>query len=230
VQIHTATKQPCRRPVAPMGEGAESSLPSASEDLCGCGATTRGSEDAALVARCLRGDASAWTALVQRYQRLVYAVARRIGHDEHTAADVFQIVFSRLVAHLPRIADPQRLQAWIVTTAKREALLQRARGQRTVSMTRADDSADDTAEWDVADDSPSPEDALADLQQADQVRRALDGMDVRCRDMLLLLFAGDDERPAYDEVARRLGMPVGSIGPTRSRCLDKLRRLIAATQ
>ena len=83
-------------------------------------------DDAALVARCLRGEARAWAALVQRYQRLVYAIVRRIGLDEHAAADVFQTVFARLVQHLPRIADPHRLQAWIVTTAKREALLQRS--------------------------------------------------------------------------------------------------------
>ena len=83
------------------------------------------------MARCRRGDAAAWAVLVQRYQRLVYAIVTRMGLDEHGAADVFQTVFARLVQHLPRIADPSRLQAWIVTTAKREALLQRKRGQRT---------------------------------------------------------------------------------------------------
>jgi len=183
-------------------------------------------DDAALVARCLRGDGSAWEALVKRYQRLVYAIVRRIGLDEHAAADVFQNVFSRLVAHLPKIADPSRLQAWIVTTAKREALLQRSRGQRTVSMTRDDEASGDGAEWDMADDTPGAEQALDDLQQADQVRRALDRLDERCRTLLTLLFADDDERPAYDEVARRLGTSVGSIGPTRARCLDKLRKLV----
>ena len=76
-------------------------------------------DDAALVSRCRRGEAPAWAALVHRYQRLVYAIVRRVGLDEHAAADVFQTVFSRLVEHLPRIADPQRLQAWIVDDARR---------------------------------------------------------------------------------------------------------------
>lgn len=183
-------------------------------------------DDASLVARCLRGDASAWNALVQRYQRLVYTIVRRIGLDEHGAADVFQTVFSRLIQHLPRIADPQRLQAWIVTTAKREALLQRKLGQRTVSTTWADDSMDEAGDWDLPDESPIAEEALADLQQANQVRNALDRLDVRCRELLMLLFREDDDRVAYDEVARRMGISVGSIGPTRARCLDKLKTFV----
>ena len=183
-------------------------------------------DDASLVARCLRNEAAAWAVLVQRYQRLVYAVARRVGLDEHGAADVFQTVFTRLVQHLPRIQDPARLQAWIVTTAKREAILQRQRGQRTVSMTQADDALEDAAEWDLADESPIAEEALADLQQLNQLRGALDRLDVRCRDLLLLLFRDEDDKLSYDEVARRMGSTVGSIGPTRARCLDKLRKFV----
>lgn len=186
-----------------------------------------GEDDASLVARCAHGDAAAWSLLVQRYQRLVYAIVRRIGLDEHGAADVFQTVFARLVEHLPRIADPTRLQAWIVTTAKREALLQRRRGQRTVSMTRSDDSSDEASgEWDLADEAPIAEDALDELQQLNGLRAALDRLDERCRELLLMLFRDEDDRLSYEDVARRLGTSVGSIGPTRSRCLDKLRRSV----
>jgi RNA polymerase sigma factor (sigma-70 family) len=189
-------------------------------------------DDAAVVARCRRGEGAAWEALVHRYQRLVYAIVRRVGLDEHAAADVFQTVFARLVEHLPRIADPQRLQAWIVTTAKREALLALRRGRRTVSMTRADDAGDAgdagdlMAEFDIADDAPLPEDALAELQQQDLVRRALDRMDARCRELLLMLFREDGDTLPYEDVAQRLGLAVGSIGPTRARCLAKLRGLV----
>jgi RNA polymerase sigma factor (sigma-70 family) len=184
-------------------------------------------EDAALVARCLAGDRTAWAALVQRYQRLVYAVARRIGLDEHGAADVFQTVFERLVQHLPGIVDPSRLQAWIVTTTKREALSQRRRSQRDISMTRVTDADDAGAdEWDIADATPIAEEALAELQLQNQMRNALDRLDARCRDLLLLLFRDEDDKLSYDEVARRLGTTVGSIGPTRARCLDKLRKLV----
>ena len=86
-------------------------------------------DDAALVARCRSGDGAAWAALVRRYQRIVYAIAMRTGADEHAAADVFQTVFARLHEHLPRLSPPERLQAWIVTTAKREALRMRQIGR-----------------------------------------------------------------------------------------------------
>lgn len=185
-------------------------------------------DDAALVARCRRGDGTAWALLVRRYQRLVYAVVLRAGLDEHAAADVFQTVFARLVEHLPRLTQPDRLQAWIVTTAKREALRARQLGQRTVSMTRDEDDEGQGLEDSLADDAPLAEQALDELQQLHLLRLALDRLDPRCRDLLLLLFRDEDERPPYDEVARRLGMATGSLGPTRSRCLDKLRRLVEA--
>lgn len=189
-------------------------------------------DDASLVARCRRGDGSAWAALVQRYQRLVYAIVRLVGDDEHAAADIFQTVFSPLLQHLPMLDDPSRLQAWIVTTAKREALLQRKRAQRTVSMHRSgDDTAGGTAgwsaDWEPADEASGPERQLDDLQQLHAVRQAMDRLDARCRDLLALLFTDDDQRVPYEEVGRRLGLPVGSIGPTRARCLGKLRGLMA---
>ena len=182
-------------------------------------------DDAVLVARCRDGDETAWSALVHRYQRLVYAIVMRAGLDPHAAADVFQTVFSRLVTHLGRIQQPERLQAWIVTTAKREALLMRARNARTTSLTRDEEGDGDGPDFEVADPALLPEEELSELQQADRVRRALDRLDERCRALLLLLFEAE-VTPSYDEVAIRLGMAVGSIGPTRGRCIAKLRQLL----
>ena len=100
-------------------------------------------------------------------------------------------------------------------------------GRRTVSLTRADDDSDSPGLEDtLADDAPLAEAALSDLQQLHLLRGGLERLDARCRDLLQLLFSDEDERLAYDEVARRLAMPVGSIGPTRTRCLGKLRRLV----
>jgi RNA polymerase sigma factor (sigma-70 family) len=185
-------------------------------------------DDATLVRRCRDGDAAAWPLLVARYQRLVYAIVTRMGLDEHVAADVFQTVFEKLVQHLPGLREPERLQAWIVTTAKRDGLAARRHGPRLVSMTRADDAGDSqgTEEWDIADDSPGAEQQLDALQQLHRLRLGLDRLDERCRELLLLVFRDDDERLGYDEVSRRLNLPVGSIGPTRSRCLGKLRKLL----
>jgi RNA polymerase sigma factor (sigma-70 family) len=183
-------------------------------------------DDAAIVARCLQGQQAAWAVLSNRYQRLVYAIVMHMGLDEHMAADVFQTVFVRLVQHLPTLDDPSRLQAWIVTTAKREGLRQRERGRRTESMTRTGDDDEELADADFTDDSPIAEQRLEELQMLNRLRAGMDRLDERCRNLLLLVFRDEDERLPYDEVSRRLGVPVGSIGPTRSRCLDKLRRLV----
>lgn len=184
-------------------------------------------DDTTLVLRCRRGDASAWEALVKRYQRMVYAIARGAGLDGQHAADVFQTVFLRLVQHLPRIAEPAGLQAWVVTTARREAWLQRQLSQRLVSMTFAESDgaqAPDDETHAVADSAAGPEETVAHWQQLAQVQLGLEALDERCRQLLRALFSPNST--GYDEVAARLGMPVGSIGPTRARCLAKLRRLI----
>lgn len=177
-------------------------------------------EDAALIEACRAGDAAAWEALVRRYQRLVHTIARRAGLDEPMTADVFQTVFLRLLEHLRRIERPGRLQAWIVTTAKREVLRQLQRGARLMALPHSD--ADESDQQVLEDPAAGPEETLEYWQQVVGVREALDRMDRRCRELLMLLFG--DEVPSYDEAARRLGMPQGSIGPTRARCLAKLKR------
>jgi RNA polymerase sigma factor (sigma-70 family) len=187
--------------------------------------------DAELVALCQAGQPRGWRLLVQRYQRLVYAVARRAGLDEHAAADVFQTVFSRLMQSLPGLQQPDRLRAWIVTTAKRETLLQLRRGQRTVSLTPAADADPDAAaQDDVADEAPLPEQALDDLQQLHLLRLAMEQLDARCHGLLTLLFADEEDRLPYEHIAIRLDMPAGSIGPTRARCLAKLRTQLARVE
>jgi RNA polymerase sigma factor (sigma-70 family) len=219
------------RPIEPAANVRAAAPPAgaARPEPCACAAAAS-PDDAALVAGCLRGEANCWKALVHRYQRLVFAIVRRIGLDEHAAADVFQTVYSRLLGHLPRIAEPSRLQAWIVTTTKREALLQRKQGERWVSMTRevdADEGRDDAwPEWDIADESPQAEQALAALQQLNLVRLGLERLDPKCRNLMRMLFDDADAPPEYGEVAARLGMAVGSIGPTRARCLAKLRTYV----
>jgi RNA polymerase sigma factor (sigma-70 family) len=187
-------------------------------------------DDAMLVARCRGGEAAAWAALVRRHERLVYGIATRAGLDEHAAADVMQVVFSRLLAHLARLNQPDRLHAWIVTTAKRESLRSRELSRRNVSLTLTDFGDDEGAEFEVTDHAALTEDAVSDLQQLDRLQRGLERLGVRCRDLLLALFSDEGDGLAYDEVARRLGMPVGSLGPTRARCLGKLRTLLEESE
>jgi RNA polymerase sigma factor (sigma-70 family) len=179
--------------------------------------------DARLIDQCRRGEAAAWVKLIERYRRLVFAVPRRAGLSDDLAADVFQTVFAALHRHLERIDDPSRLQAWLVTTAKRESLRQLREQRRLVFV--GDEDGADTFET-LADERPLPDEVLAELQKNHQVRVAFDRLDERCRRLLAELYLAD-EPASYAEVAKRLDCPEGSVGPTRARCLDKLRRLLA---
>jgi RNA polymerase sigma factor (sigma-70 family) len=183
--------------------------------------------DTELVERCRAGQQPAWNTLVRRYQRLIYTVPRRAGLSEDQAADVFQVVFSRLFEHLDRLGDPSRVQAWLVTTAKRESLRVLEQSRRVVDLTPArgdeDDGADPLDRF--AADSPLPEDLLGELQQQDLLRRAVAQLDDRSRQFIELLFLQDEPLP-YSDIAARLGIAEGSIGPTRARCLNKLRTIL----
>lgn len=184
--------------------------------------------DDALVQRCRAGEAAAWSTLVRRYQRLIYTVPRRAGLDEGAAADVFQTCFQRLFEHLDRLDDASRVRAWLVTTAKRETLRLLERAQRMPLAEAAAGADGDAAEDPLAqvpDPAPLQDAQLAALQEHDRLRQAVDRLDPRARQFIELLFLQDEPLP-YSEISARLGIPEGSIGPTRARCLAKLRKLM----
>jgi RNA polymerase sigma factor (sigma-70 family) len=182
---------------------------------------TTSASDAELLAACRAGDEAAWEALVQRYQRLVYAVPRRSGLDEDQAGEIFQRTFVKVLENLDRIAQPDRLPAWLITTAKRETWRFSRRERETVPLFMQGE--DDDEPVDLPDESPMPGDELIALEQQHLIRTALAALDERCRTLLTLLYYRA-EPPAYAEIARQLGVSEGSIGPTRARCLDKLRK------
>jgi RNA polymerase sigma factor (sigma-70 family) len=181
--------------------------------------------DKQLLLSCRRGDESAWEALVNRYQRLMYAIPRRAGLDDDQAAEVFQEVFTTLFQKLNDIDDPDRLHAWLVTTAKRKTWRLISKGRFTSQMHSAegDDSAEELAK--IADESPLPDETLLKLEQQHRVRTALGALEERCRKLLTMLFY-QAETPSYSAVAISLGISEGSIGPTRARCLEKMLRLL----
>jgi RNA polymerase sigma factor (sigma-70 family) len=181
--------------------------------------------DQDLVRECLAGRQAAWSTLVRRFQRLIYTVPRRAGLSDDEAADVFQMTFVRLHEHLARIDDPARLKAWLVTTAKRETLRHLQLASRKVSLPTPGDDGDEDPMDQLADPSPLPESLLADLQQHDLLRQAVDRLDPRSRQFVELLFLQDEPLP-YQEIASRLQIAEGSIGPTRARVLEKLRTLL----
>lgn len=176
--------------------------------------------DEALILACRKGDEAAWNALIMRYERLVYTIARRAGLDEDASSEVFQTVFATLVEKLDRIEQPDRISAWLVTTAKR-ATFRLIFSRKALRSSSADEKSHQLEMDQLADESPLPDEAIERLETQHQVRMAVAALDKRCRDLLTLLFYRA-EPPPYSEVAEVLGMTHGSIGPTRARCLRKL--------
>ena len=175
--------------------------------------------DESLVRACQRGEVAAWEALVERYQRLIYTIARRGGLDEDLAADAFQRVFESLIEHLHSIEQPTMIGAWLATTARHEVW----RLSRRERLARLAGEYTDLAS--SPSDAGAPDELLLRLEEQQRIRAAMTALDERCRRLLTALFSLP-EPPAYSEIAARFGMSEGSIGPTRARCLQKLRRLI----
>jgi RNA polymerase sigma factor (sigma-70 family) len=184
--------------------------------------------DLQLVSDCRQGDQLAWEKLVRRYQRLIYAIPRRAGLSEDQAAEIFQDVFTTLFEKLNDIEEPDRLQAWLVTTTRRRTL-------RTISQMPVKPRPDDAGEPNddiinntierLRDESPLPDEQLLILEEQHRIRTAVSQLDDRCQTLVRLLFY-QREPPSYAEVAEVLGVPEGSIGPTRARCLGKLLRIL----
>src|SRR5262245_11406105 len=167
-------------------------------------------QDAHLVRRCLAGDERAWEALVRRYERLVYAVARRYRLSETDLGDVFQDVFTALVRGLPRLREGRALCRWLSSTtdriARTAALRARRESARTVQAELADRIAGEMST--IGAD-------LETLEEQAMIRVALDGLSEGCRRLLLALYY-EEPLPSYAEMARRWKVPIGSLGPTRA--------------
>jgi RNA polymerase sigma factor (sigma-70 family) len=172
--------------------------------------------DTALLQACRAGDQQAWSVLVERYGRMVYAIPRRIGLSQDDADDVFQAVFASLLRSLDSIADPASLPYWLMTTTRRESW--RIGRQRGSFIDLDEATADDRATVGV------------ELEQYERdllVRDAMARLDPRCRQLLTALFLEPDEQ-SYTRISEEMGMPVGSIGPTRARCLRKVQKILAS--
>lgn len=159
----------------------------------------------------------AWGLLVQRLQRLVYSVPYRFRMSEEDADDVFVATFEAMYRNLDRIDSGRALPRWLATTAARECLrIRRLKGNQP------NESLEETM---MVEEAQAEEEAVR-ADNAEQVRLGLAKMAPRCRDLLAAIYT--EEEPSHIEVAKRLGIPSGSIGPTRQRCLDKLRKIMRA--
>ncbi len=167
------------------------------------------------VREAISGSQAAWNELVEQFSGLVWGIARANGLNHSDAADVSQTVWLRLAEHIGRLRDPERVGGWLAVTARNES--QRVAKRRNFQVPVSHDRLDDMPELD-----PRPLDhALLAAEESTALWEAFDRMSVPCRVLLRMLMS--DPPPSYSIVSETLGMPVGSIGPRRARCLAHLR-------
>jgi len=170
-----------------------------------------------LVMRARNGDQRAWDAIVERYASLVWSICRRYRLSSADTDDAGQAVWLQLVDQIDRIRDPAALPGWLATTTRRECgrIVRAAhRAQPPGYVLDADKIPDEQT--------GTADDELLVAERHAALREALSHLPPSCQQLISLLT--EDPPPPYAEISARLGIPVGSIGPSRSRCLDKLRR------
>lgn len=171
--------------------------------------------DSALLARCLDGDQTAWRMIVRRYRNLVYSTALEVGLDADDAGDVFQEVWVELHRSVSRIRNPDALPRWLMVATRRLAYKVAVRRRRSVSGVSRD----------LVDPATLSDEAYRVLRTRQRLEEALEHLDERCASLLRLLFL-HPEKMSYDEIAKQTGLAIGSIGPIRSRCLERLKKLL----
>jgi RNA polymerase sigma factor (sigma-70 family) len=177
--------------------------------------------DEFLVERCLAGDERAWGDLVRRYQRLVYSVGLSYQLSDPDLGDLFQDVFTALIKGLPHLREPRSLCRWIASTTDRIARATSFRLRRE----RARRIEDPEGVERVSADHPPAGADLERLEEQTSIRLALAALPERCRRLVSALYY-EHPQPTYAVLSQRLGMPVGSLGPTRARCIERLRRIL----
>jgi RNA polymerase sigma factor (sigma-70 family) len=177
-----------------------------------------GEEVAKLVSAAAAGDGSAWDGLVREFSGLVRSIARAHRLSDADAGDAAQATWLLLFEHLDRIKEPARIGAWLATTARRECLRVLRGAQRHMVL-------DD--EWGYPESTDAPADSALLAAERDLALRRCFGR-LRTADQQLLTLLIADEQPAYSEISATLAIPVGSIGPTRARALDRLRDQLAS--
>ncbi len=180
-------------------------------------------EDERLVRACLDGNEDAWTALIGKYQRMIYGVPLRYGATPQDAADIFQQVCVELFAKLSDLRKVESLRSWLLTVTSHQSL--RWKKRRRLNDVELDDIDDDHAPVEIADRDLLAPEQMVQVEMEQTLRETIRQLPRRCATMIQLLFYGEEALP-YAEVAKRLGLATGSIGFIRGRCLEKLRKLL----
>jgi RNA polymerase sigma factor (sigma-70 family) len=172
--------------------------------------------DTLLVKECLSGNEAAWSQLIDKYKALIYSIPIKYNLPPQEAADVFQATCVELLVRLPELREPRALPKWLMQVAHHECYRVKRLSQRVVSR----DSEEDTPEPETP---PIAENLVQQTQEEQILREAMATLTPQCRRLVELLFFESPSRP-YAEVAAELGLALGSIGFTRQKCIERLRR------
>jgi RNA polymerase sigma factor (sigma-70 family) len=186
------------------------------------GQDVRSVSDRDLIRACRKGDSRAWRSVLQRYERLVFSIPLSYGLSREDAADLTQLTFTILIQSLDSLDDDSRLGSWLATVARRHTwrLLERNRREGT------------GVERDLAENATllgKGDESIERWELLEWLNQGLSLISESCRKLLQALYF-DPQQPSYAEVATRLNMSVGSIGPTRARCLQNLKRALSEDQ
>lgn len=175
-------------------------------------------DDVRLVKECLAGHEESWSALIEKYKALIYSIPVKYGLPPHEAAEVFQGTCVELLTRLPKLREPRALPKWLMQVAHHQCYRWKRQQQRTVSRD-ADTTVPEPATPAIA------EDVVQQTQEEQMLREAMIKLTPQCRRLVELLFLESPPRP-YSEVASELGLAPGSIGFTRQKCIERLRRYL----
>jgi RNA polymerase sigma factor (sigma-70 family) len=177
--------------------------------------------DQELIRACRQGNPGAWQRVLDKYERLVFSIPLHYGLDREDAADIAQLTFTSLVQDLDRLREDSRLGAWLNATARRHTWRLVKSRRRQIPT----DIEDEELEASAAVMGKTDPNSIDRWQLTEWLDHSLSQMDERCANCLVALYF-DTEEPSYTEAATRLGMPVGSIGPTRARCLERMKKIM----
>jgi RNA polymerase sigma factor (sigma-70 family) len=172
--------------------------------------------DRRLVRECLDGNDEAWSILIDKYKNLIFSIPVKYRFSQDDASDIFQAVCLELLAELPKLRKPEALPKWIIQVTAHKCLHGKKYAQRNESTDPNDPAFEQSTP-------ARAESILREAEEEQRIRRVLDDLPPRCRQLMQMLFFEEPPRP-YQEVARELGIAPGSIGFIRQRCLDRLRK------
>jgi RNA polymerase sigma factor (sigma-70 family) len=173
------------------------------------------------VRACLDGDERAWSALIDKYQNLIFSIPLKFGASRADAADLLQSVCLELYSELPRLRQSAALRGWITTVTAHKASRWKQRHLR-----RGEQELSETYEDRLEAAEPIAPELIEQAQREQMVRDAVAQLSPRCQEMIRLLFYEQPPLP-YKDLAQRLGLATGSIGFIRGRCLAALERALA---